>query len=203
MRRLGLVELRSLAVRRNPVDDSLLAGAGVENAVGVGSQRPDVLLLGIEEGRRLAVAIELVDLAVRRGGDVEPAVRRQRERVRLELRRVEEGCALAVGVDAVDAPVVAGADEQRSVRRRQHRPQERRWRLVDLLGGRPEQQLPAAVDGEVLDLAFEEFGLVSGLKELGGGGAEHRRRAGEHRGDGQRAPRERRTIHEACQFADT
>ena len=96
VRGLRLVEGRALAVRRDLVDDALLAGAGEDVAFRVDGERPDVLVVRVEERRRRAVAIDLVDLAVRRGADVQAAVGRRRQRVDLELGAVEEQRALAL-----------------------------------------------------------------------------------------------------------
>ena len=67
------------------------------------------------------------------------------------------------------------------------RPEKRRRRFVDQLGGGPEHQLPAAVDREILDFALQEVGLGGGLEEFGDEACSDARRDGTgRRGDGQR-----------------
>ncbi len=167
MRRVRFVEHGAFAVRRDLVDDALVAGAGEEIALRVRDERPDIFFVGAEERRRGAIAIDLVDAAIGGSPDVQAAVRRERERVRFELRAVEEQRALALRVDLEDLAFVAGADEYGPVRLRDHRPQKRRRRFIDQLGGRSERQLAVAVDREILDVAFQEFALSGGLEEFG------------------------------------
>src|ERR1700704_1994631 len=95
MRGLGLVEDRALAVRRDLVDDALVAGRGEDIARLVYREAPDVLVWRIEQDRRFARGVELVDFPVRRRGGVNTAAGRQRQCVDLELLGVEEHATLA------------------------------------------------------------------------------------------------------------
>ena len=104
-------------------------------------------------------AATVIDLAVRGGGDVQAALRRRRDRVHFELRRVEERGDLAVAGDLQDLAFVAAAGPQRAVGAGDDRPQERRGGLAEHRRGRAEEHAAVAVDGQVLDVAFEEIGL--------------------------------------------
>src|SRR5204862_7538197 len=115
VRRLRPVERRALAVRRDLVDDALVARTGVQVSPGIDGERPDVFVFGVEKLGFRSVSIDLVDLSVGRRRDVQSAVWRGRERVRFELGAVEKYRTLAVGVDAEHFPFVAGADEERAV----------------------------------------------------------------------------------------
>ena len=83
-----------------------------------------------------------------------------------ELRAVEEDRASSLGVDAEDLALVAGADKQRTIAGREQRPEKRRRRLVDELGGGAEDELTVHVDRQVFDVAAEKIGLRLGLKEF-------------------------------------
>ena len=168
VRRLRLVERRALAVRRDLVDDALLAGAREDVALRVDGERPDVLVVRIEEGRRRAVAIDLVDPAVRRRADVEAAVRRRRQRVHFELGASKNSDPLPCGVDAEDLALVAGADEERAIGPRQHRPEKRRRRLVDELGRRAERRAGRRLSIERFSTSpFRKSACVAAWKNFG------------------------------------
>ena len=193
VRGVGLVEDRGFAVRRDLVDDALVAGPGVDVALAVHRERPDVLVFAVEERRRGPVALDPVDLAVGGGADVQAAVGRQRQRVGFQFRAVEEQRALALRVDPKHLALVARADEQRAVGRRHHRPEERRRGLVHQLGDRAERQLSVVVDREVLDVAFQEVVLCRGLKELRGGSVKGNQRGGD---EGRRQQRSETDMHQ-------
>ena len=156
---LRVVEAFTLAVRRDPVDEALLARTGVDGPVGAHGERPDVLVVGVEEDRRGPVGRNAVDLAVGRRRRVDAAAGRGRERVHLHLGRVERGGQPAVGADPQHLSVVAAADPGAAPRRGQDRPEGRGGRLGDERDGRTERQAPEVVDRQAVDLALEEIGL--------------------------------------------
>jgi hypothetical protein len=69
-------------------------------------------------------------------------------------------------VDLEDLPLVPGAEEERAVGSGHQSPDERRGRFVDQLGRWTKQQLSAAVDRQVLDVAFEKVGLCGRLEKF-------------------------------------
>jgi hypothetical protein len=119
---LRAVEGRTFAVRRDLVDDALVARAGKDIARLVDDQSPDIALRRIEEDGALASSIDPVDFAFRRGRGINTAGRRDGNRMYFELFGIEEDAALAAGVDAEDLSFVARADEERSIRRAHQTP---------------------------------------------------------------------------------
>ncbi len=100
----------------------------------------------------------------RRGRRSAPAPSRESR-----ARRCRRTRAFARRIDAVHLAFVSRADEERPVASGHDGPDKRRRRFVDQLDRRPERELAASVDGQVVDLALQEVGLRRGLKELGRG----------------------------------